>query len=319
MNIAASGYPDPTYTVIAQHLRTLRRLLQKWPVHQLDHLKEAFFGIRAKIQAHKEPWRIVAGPIAAALAYAKDLGWQAQSLTVWQANGVEHDLLNPKDFHRLLFALKEQLSEHRWRKISRHQFCAGLEAGVDWSCSQKLLRKLPTEQANCLKALQQGAIQSSTAGKKAWCTLCSSEATLEHVLWTCKCWDDYDVPAHIQDLRTRWPLPSLWCHGLVPKLMPPAQPVPTRLTGAWASSETINDPEVRYATDGSPGGHPDPRCWALRWAAIAFKVRGDDIDIVATAVGSVECEQTVFRAEATAVEFVALHTVGTHREHESRQ
>ena len=62
----------------------------------------------------------------------------------------------------------------------------------------------------------------------------------------------------------------------------------------------ISDADVKYAT----------RCWALRWAAIAFKVHGKELEIVATAVGGVECEQTVFRAEATAAEFVAMHTAG---------
>ena len=34
-------YPDPSFVVIAQQFRALRRLLQKWPASQVDRLKEA--------------------------------------------------------------------------------------------------------------------------------------------------------------------------------------------------------------------------------------------------------------------------------------
>ena len=77
-------YPDPSYMVIAQQFRTLRRLLQKWPASQVDKLEEAFLTSKQKIMTRSEDWRIVAGPLAAAVAYAKDLGWQAQSLDTWQ-------------------------------------------------------------------------------------------------------------------------------------------------------------------------------------------------------------------------------------------
>ena len=45
-------------------------------------------------------------------------------------------------------------------------------------------------------------------------------------------------------------------------------------------------------------------------AAIAFKVKEGSIDVVATAIGAVPCEQTVFRAEAMAALFVTEHTEG---------
>ena len=50
---------------------------------------------------------IVARPIVAALAYAKDLEWQAQFLTVWQIGDRKYKLLEPKDFYQLLFRVKE--------------------------------------------------------------------------------------------------------------------------------------------------------------------------------------------------------------------
>ena len=50
--------------------------------------------------------------------------------------------------------------------------------------------------------------------------------------------------------------------------------------------------------------------WEPSLGAIAFKVKDGDIKVVATAIGAVPCEQTVFRAEAMAALFVAKHTEG---------
>ena len=107
-----------------------------------------------------------------------------------------------------------------------------------------------------------------------------------------------------------YPSSSLWNHGLVPCLVGTDQGPDVQLTGAWEGGGVISDPEVKYATDGSPGSNQDPRCWRLRWAAIAFKVSGDSVTIIGQAIGAVQCEQTVFRAEAMAALFVAGHTEG---------
>ena len=72
----------------------------------------------------------------------------------------------------------------------------------------------------------------------------------------------------------------------------------------------MDDPELRYATDGSPGSSGDPRCWQMTWAAIAFICRNGSLEILATATGPVPGEQTVFRAEAMALLFIAEHTTG---------
>ena len=173
-----------------------------------------------------------------------------------------------------------------------------------------MLKTLPRERANALRALQQGAVKSSTSLKEAWCVHCGCEATFRRLIWECKIWQDEPIPAHVLALKAQWDSEALWCHGLVPRLADTNQPFATQLTGAWEGGGTISDPEVRYATDGSPGGNQDARCWSLRWAAIAFKVKEGSIDFVATAIGAVPCEQTVLRAEAMAALFVTEHTEG---------
>ena len=88
------------------------------------------------------------------------------------------------------------------------------------------------------------------------------------------------------------------------------QPFDIQLTGAWEGGGIISDPDVRYATDGLPDSNQNVRCWNLRWAGVAFKVKEGCIEIVVQAVGAVPCEQTVFRAEAMAALFVFRHIKG---------
>ena len=226
-------FPDPSYVVIAQHFRASRRLLLKWPSSQIDKLKTAFITVKHKVLAHKERWRVVAGPLAAAVAYAKDMGWQAQPLDVWQFQDDTYNVLDPMEFHALLFRIKSQMNAIRHCRIRNLQCCQELAQGVDWTVNQKMLKKLPKERANALRALQQGALKTSTSLKEAWCVQCGCEATLRHLIWECQVWKDDPVPEHVQTLKSRWGPESLWNHGLVPCLGGVSQPTATQLTGAW--------------------------------------------------------------------------------------
>ena len=67
---------------------------------------------------------------------------------------------------------------------------------------------------------------------------------------------------------------------------------------------------VKYAMDGSPGKGNDPRQHRHTWAAVAFKVQANQIEVVATAAGSLGGRQTVYRSEAAALCFVCQHTKG---------
>ncbi|CAE7420811.1 unnamed protein product [Symbiodinium microadriaticum] len=58
------------------------------------------------------------------------------------------------------------------------------------------------------------------------------------------------------------------------------------------------------------GSIGDPRCWRMTWAAIAFVCKDGNIEVLATATGPVPGDQTVFRAEAMALLFIAEHTAG---------
>ena len=104
----------------------------------------------------------------------------------------------------------------------------------------------------------EGAVKSSTSLKQAWCARCDCEATLQRVLWDCLWWQKQTIPEHVKDLKARWDHEAVWCHGLIPRLRSPEAQEHTQLTGAWVDGGVISDPDVEYATDGSPGSSQDP-------------------------------------------------------------
>ena len=179
--------------------------------------------------------------------------------------------------------------------------------GVDWTVGKKILKKLPGLQAKALQSVWQGALR---CGPKAWCSLCDQPASQEYLLWDCKWWhDNHPVPPAVRTALDQLPVCAK-VRGLPPALESPQKLREVKLTGLWQRDSKLDDPELKYATDGSPGSSGDPRCWQMTWAAIAFTCRNGSLEILATATGPVPGEQTVFRAEAMALLFIAEHTTG---------
>ena len=81
-------------------------------------------------------------------------------------------------------------------------------------------------------------------------------------------------------------------------------------TGLWLNGGIIDDPQILYATDGSPGAGADPRLHYHTWAVVAFRVEGDAVVSVATAAGPVQGKQSVYRSEVSALAFVVARTRG---------
>ena len=299
--------PDPSALLVEQHLRSYVSLVSRWPEDLEPVLVSVFQGMQERFSDHREPWRIAAGPLGATLCYAKDMGWTALSLTQWRIEGELWSLDDPVQLEQVVKRI------HGHWAIKRRQAIAGLEAsselasGVDWTVGKKLLKKLPGLQAKALQSVWQGSLR---CGPKAWCSLCDQPASQEHLLWDCKWWlDNHPVPPAVRTALER--LPScVKVRGLPPVLEPAVKPRKVKLTGLWQQKAQLEDPELRYATDGSPGSSGDPRCWQMTWAAIAFTCKNGSPEILATATGPVPGEQTVFRAEAMALLFIAEHTSG---------
>ncbi|CAE7504945.1 unnamed protein product [Symbiodinium natans] len=131
------------------------------------------------------------------------------------------------------------------------------------------------------------------------------------VLILCDWWrTNLPEPASFPRFRQEWPISSLWARGLLPTPPYPDDGEWVRTTGAWCDGQVICGEAIYFATDGSPGKSKDPRFHRYTWAAIAFKLEGDEPVTIATAVGSLKSPLSVFRAEAAAVKFVAEHSEG---------
>ena len=302
LELANSKHEDPAFTVINQHFRFFHQLLVKWNQGSLEEIEVSWRFWYKRILNHKEPWRIVVGPIGAAVCYLKALGWTALSLTVWRAGDEEFHLLDRASLHALSFALRRACNEWRWKALSHSEAGISLENGVQWQAPGKARNKLKGLKNKALVAVWQGAIRH---GSGAWCARCDQEASLKHVLWECSWWkDNQPEPADFPRLRKEYPDSSLWLRGLPGKQpRPPCYAQVLQESGIFQQSE-IEAEALHFATDGSPGGSQDSRFQVATWGVIAFKIHGSEIQVVGSASGPVPCEQTVFRAEAQALVYL---------------
>ena len=235
------------------------------------------------------------------------MGWTALSLTQWRIDGELWCLEDPVQLEKVVKLIHRHWARQRREAVSGLEASAALQAGVDWTVGKKILKKLPGLQAKALQSVWQGALR---CGSKAWCFLCDQPASQEHLLWDCKWWqDNHPVPAAVQTALCQLPA-CVRVRGLPP--VPPKSPNPrdVKLTGLWEQASKLDDPQLKFATDGSPGSTGDPRCRRMTWAAIAFVCREGNIEVLATATDPVPGDQTVFRAEAMALLFIAEHTAG---------
>ncbi|CAE7432806.1 unnamed protein product, partial [Symbiodinium sp. KB8] len=113
LELANSKHEDPAFIIINQHSRFFHQLLVKWNQGQLEEIDVSWRFWYKRIMSHKEPWRIVVGPIGAAICYLKALGWAAPSLTVWRA-----------------------CNKWRWKALSQSEAGSSLAAGVQWQDSR---------------------------------------------------------------------------------------------------------------------------------------------------------------------------------------
>ena len=308
LEIANSKHEDPAFTIINQHFRFFHQLLVKWNQGNWDELEASWRYWYKRIMSHKEPWRIVVGPIGAAVCYLKALGWTAPSLTLWHAGEEDFHILDRANIHALSFALKRTCNEWRWKALSRSEEGSSLEGGIQWQAPEKARKKLKGLRSKALVAVWQGAIRH---GSGAWCARCDQEASLKHVMWDCSWWtENQPEPEDFPRLRKEYPDSSLWLRGLRGKQpRPPCYRQVLQETGIFQQPQ-IEAENLHFATDGSPGGSQDPRFQVVTWGVIAFKIQGSEIQVVGSASGPVPCEQTVFRAEAQALVYLVEKVQG---------
>ena len=300
--------PDPAFTIISQHFKAIHRLLGFIPDSQRQHFDDVLPGMWLEYSQVEYPWKRAAGPVGALLCYLLDLGWTPVSADTWKCPEQPHSVTAKVGMHHLLCSLSKETDRWRLARIAQHDMLEPLSVGIDWVPLRKLRNKMTGQERSGLMAVWQGAIRADPC---ATCLRCGCAATMQHVLWECDWWrTNLPEPASFPRFRQEWPISSLWARGLLPTSPYPDDGEWVRTTGAWCDGQVICGEAIYFATDGSPGKSKDPRFHRYTWAAIAFKLEGDEPVTIATAVGSLQSPLSVFRAKAAAVKFVAEHSEG---------
>ncbi|CAE7038352.1 unnamed protein product [Symbiodinium natans] len=300
--------PDPAFIIISQHFKAIHRLLGFIPDSQRQHFDDVLPGMWLEYSQVEYPWKRAAGPVGALLCYLLDLGWTPVSADTWKCPEQPHSVTTKVGMHHLLCSLSKETDRWRLARIAQHDMLEPLSVGIDWAPLRKLRNKMAGQERSGLMAVWQGAIRADPC---ATCLRCGCAATMQHVLWECDWWQtNLPEPASSPRFRQEWPISSLWARGLLPISPYPDDGEWVRTTGAWCDGQIICGEAIYFATDGSPGKSKDPRFHRYTWAAIAFKLEGDEPVTIATAVGSLQSPLSVFRAEAAAVKFVAEHSEG---------
>ena len=223
---------DPHLTLLRQHVRSVARVFRRWQSVDPDKFRSTWASIWLWLVAAQHPWKRVNGPLAALMAYLGELGVQAPQAHHWH-KGDSHltiDWSSLDATRRVWQWLLPLWEEARLQRVAKLEGCHALDLGVDFAVQDRLQKRkfFNKNMAVNLQALWQGALLSRS--KPGWCTACNCPLDLQHVLWDCPFISDkFPLPPHLREARAKFPWPSLWLRGLVPKDV-------TRLGELWNSS-----------------------------------------------------------------------------------
>ena len=222
-----------------------------------------------QLQAKDHPWYTVKGPMAAAITYLKEWGWQASTLMRWtrpetpflQAN--ELSLQQP--WWKLERALLHEAKQQRISRLASRTHHQHLLTGIDWHTYHQVKKTLTQQHKHHLNTWVQAALHYREATQVKQCPLCHTAATPKHILWMCK-WHKQQkhdpMPPEWMDLITSHEEEPLWSAGWVP-LEPPEhrhQDHPYHGHGCWAGLEPIAPQQHNswaYTLDATPSSYDE--------------------------------------------------------------
>ena len=267
---------DPMESIITQHFQALARIVRRWPSHLVGSLESLWSASWTRLGEGPHPWRRVAGPVAAAQAYLKQLHIDAPAMNKWRVEGQETTVSwDQEGLADILHTLRGRMRQQALDRMASLPGGLGVEQGIDWTVPRKLLRRSRTRhQAAAFQTVWQGATVHDRRGGTPTCSLCSQPATLEHVLYSCAYWETRHKPppGRWEGAKKVFPEQCLWLRGLVPsRHVRPTSCAPEGLeyTGVWSSQTVLDAKGLVFATDasGGPGGK-DPRLRRVAWARL---------------------------------------------------
>ena len=173
-----------------------------------------------------------------------------------------------------------------------------------------MLKKADHLAGVALRTIWQGAVRASPT---AICERCGVPATKRHVLWDCSWWQSHGEP-----VPHWWPSrqdpaypPCLWDLGLLPQdpSWPGVSPILDEaliLTGVLLTGGSV-PPKAFAATDATGGAGQDARLRTVVWGLTLYTWHEGRPQLIGSVTGLLKNEQSVYRGEAKAIQFAALH------------
>ena len=163
-------YIDPGDQVIIHHIRAIHSLIHAWPTEQLAALEQAWETTYHQLQTKQYPWYTVRGPMAAAITYLKEWGWQAANLMRWNRPEAPLILSNALDLQqpwwKLERALLQEAKNQRINRLASRPHHHHLITGLDWHTYHEVKKKLPAQSKHHLNTwVQAGWVRDQNKNK----------------------------------------------------------------------------------------------------------------------------------------------------------
>ena len=309
LDLGEANIKDPAVEVIAQHWRTLSKILCK--AEDVEWVERTWQLLWSRLgDAHR--WKRVAGPIGAMVSYLRDLGIQAADMRKWEYGG---KVIHPLQQYSGMFVAEQFLRDvavaKRLHRVGQQENAQCLAQGVDWTVPKKILKQClsGSKQASYYRTAWQGALLT-THKSRSLCPKCGRVITLRHALYDCPFWQECKnpVPEHWQGYED---LPEvLWTRGLVPTAltkMPEFSHGDESVIreGNWSLPFQKEGEQLVFGTDASGGPFSsDPRLRVVAWAVVFGRVKGGQFCFEGQASGRLPQGATITQGEAAAMAFV---------------
>ena len=222
-DLHSKRYIDPGDQIIIHHIRAIHQLLQAWPTEQLPAREQAWTTTYQQLQNKQHPWYAVRGPMAAAITYLQEWGWQASTLWRWSRPETPLLLANELSLQQPWWKLErlpvQEAKQQRIHRLASRTYHHHLLTGIDWHTYHQVKKTLQPQHKHHLNTWVQAAVQFREATKVKQCPLCHTEATPKHILWLCK-WHKTKkhepMPPEWMDRITSHEEETLWTAGWIP-------------------------------------------------------------------------------------------------------
>ncbi|CAE7466241.1 unnamed protein product, partial [Symbiodinium natans] len=141
LDMGAKKCQDPKRTIHKQHFKVVAKVFRAWIGGGKAHFDLVWKTTWKRLSSSKHHWPLVAGPMAATMAYLMDLKVDASDPGKWKRGSVLNvDWTQPRMGSLAYKWLEGFLEEQKRAAIARQAGGAGAQEGLDWTPHHKLTK-----------------------------------------------------------------------------------------------------------------------------------------------------------------------------------